>query len=154
MIIQALKESLGIFKRDQVTSLNWPPVLIDDEVKCSIDDEEVDCEKLQEDYEQEPYTGVPAPVYLEYDPWFAPPVYSEKQITVKEAYEHAVADNQILHETLSSEPQDIHEKIYQIATGNWNTVDETKETIGGSENYHTGPGGWNSGNGWGTLFNG
>jgi hypothetical protein len=153
MIIQALKESLGIFKRDQVTSLNWPPVLIDDEVKCSIDDEEVDCVELQEDYEQEPYTGVPAPAYLEYDSWFSPPVYSEKQITIKEAYEHAVADNQILHETVGSEPQDIHEKIYQIATGNWNTVDETKETIGGSENYHTGPGGWNSGNGWGTLFN-
>ena len=138
-------------------------------VECAIDDQVVSCsevdsvpfigedttnyhEWIEEEYKEEPYTGVPAPAYLEYDSWFSPPVYSEKQITMKEAYEHAVADNQILYETVSSEPQDIHEKIYQIATGNWNTVDETKETIGGSENYHTGPGGWNSGNGWGSLF--
>ena len=58
------------------------------------------------------------PAYLESldDPWFAPPVYSEKQITVKEAYEHAVTDNQILEESETSEPSDIHERIYQIAT--------------------------------------
>jgi len=115
-------------------------------VECAIDDDEVDCEELQEDYDQEPYIGIPAPAYLEYDPWFAPPVYSEKQITVKEAYEHAVADNQILEESGTSEPSDIHERIYQIATASWNTV---KETQGGSENFQEGPGGWNSGNGWG-----
>ena len=115
-------------------------------VECAIDEKEVDCEELQEDYDQEPYIGIPAPAYLEYDPWFAPPVYSEKQITVKEAYDHAVADNQILEESETSEPSDIHERIYQIATANWNTV---KETQGGSENFHEGPGGWNSGNGWG-----
>ena len=106
-------------------------------------------EWIEEEYEEEPYIGIPAPAYLEYDPWFAPPVYSEKQITVKEAYEHAVADNQILEESGTSEPSDIHERIYQIATASWNTVDETKESMGGSENFHEGPGGWNSGNGWG-----
>ena len=132
-------------------------------VECAIDDQVVSCsevdsvpfigedttnyhEWIEEEYKEEPYTGVPAPAYLEYDPWFAPPVYSEKQITLKEAYEHAVADNQILEESGTSEPSDIHERIYQIATANWNTV---KETQGGSENFHEGPGGWNSGNGWG-----
>ena len=132
-------------------------------VECAIDDQVVSCsevdsvpfigedttnyhEWIEEEYEQEPYIGIPAPAYLEYDPWFAPPVYSEKQITLKEAYEHAVADNQILEESGTSEPSDIHERIYQIATANWNTV---KETQGGSENFHEGPGGWNSGNGWG-----
>ena len=135
-------------------------------VECAIDDQVVSCsevdsvpfigedttnyhEWIEEEYEQEPYIGIPAPAYLEYDPWFAPPVYSEKQITVKEAYEHAVADNQILEESGTSEPSDIHERIYQIATASWNTVDETKESMGGSENFQEGPGGWNSGNGWG-----
>ena len=135
-------------------------------VECAIDDQVVSCsevdsvpfigedttnyhEWIEEEYEQEPFTGIPAPAYLEYDPWFAPPVYSEKQITVKEAYEHAVADNQILEESGTSEPSDIHERIYRIATSNWNTVDETKESMGGSENFQEGPGGWNSGNGWG-----
>ena len=135
-------------------------------VECAIDDQVVSCsevdsvpfigedttnyhEWIEEEYEQEPFTGIPAPAYLEYDPWFAPPVYSEKQITVKEAYEHAVADNQILEESGTSEPSDIHERIYQIATASWNTVDETKESMGGSENFQEGPGGWNSGNGWG-----
>jgi hypothetical protein len=135
-------------------------------VECAIDDQVVSCsevdsvpfigedttnyhEWIEEEYEEEPYIGIPAPAYLEYDPWFVPPVYSEKQITVKEAYEHAVADNQILEESGTSEPSDIHERIYQIATASWNTVDETKESMGGSENFHEGPGGWNSGNGWG-----
>tara|TARA_B100000925_G_scaffold36948_1_gene24255 strand:+ start:1110 stop:1577 length:468 start_codon:yes stop_codon:yes gene_type:complete len=132
-------------------------------VECAIDDQVVSCSEvdsvpfigedttnyhdwIEEEYEQEPYIGIPAPAYLEYDPWFSPPVYSEKQITVKEAYDHAVADNQILEESETSEPPDIHERIYQIATASWNTV---KETQGGSENFQEGPGGWNSGNGWG-----
>ena len=112
-------------------------------VECAIDEEVVDCDEM----DSPPYIGVPAPAYLEDDPWFGPaPVYSEKQITVKEAYEHAVADNQILEESGTSEPSDIHERIYQIATASWNTV---KETQGGSENFQEGPGGWTSGNGWG-----
>ena len=114
-------------------------------VECAIDEEVVDCDEM----DNPPLVGVPAPAYLEDDPWFAPPVYSEKQITVKEAYDHAVADNQILEESGTSEPSDIHERIYQIATASWNTVDETKESMGGSENFQEGPGGWNSGNGWG-----
>ena len=64
-------------------------------VECAIDEEVVDCDEM----DNPPFVGVPAPAYLEDDPWFAPPVYSEKQITVKEAYEHAVADNQILKES-------------------------------------------------------
>ena len=111
-------------------------------VECAIDEEVVNCDEM----DNPPFVGVPAPAYLEDDPWFAPPVYSEKQITVKEAYEHAVTDNQILEESETSEPSDIHERIYQIATANWNTV---KETQGGSENFQEGPGGWTSGNGWG-----
>ena len=43
------------------------------------------------------------------------------------------------------ESEDIHQKMYDIATQNWNTVSESQ---GGSENFQEGPGGWNSGNGW------
>ena len=42
------------------------------------------------DYEDMYYTGVPAPAYLEIDPWFSPPIYSEKQMSIKEAHEQAV----------------------------------------------------------------
>ena len=48
-------------------------------------------------------------------------------------------------ETHSVESEDIHQKMYDIATQNWNTVSESQ---GGSENFQEGPGGWNSGNGW------
>ena len=37
--------------------------------------------------------------------------------------------------------------MYEMATSNWNTVDETRESIGGSENLQTGPGDWKSGTG-------
>ena len=36
--------------------------------------------------------------------------------------------------------------MYEIATSNWNTVDETKQSMGGSENFQEG---WNSGTGMG-----
>ena len=42
------------------------------------------------------------------------------------------------------ESEDIHQKMYDIATQNWNTVSESQ---GGSENFQEGPGGWNSGTG-------
>ena len=44
-----------------------------------------------------------------------------------------------------AESDDIHQKMYEIATQNWNTVSESQ---GGSENFQEGPGGWQSGNGW------
>ena len=40
--------------------------------------------------------------------------------------------------------------MYEIATKNHNTTLDLNPP-GGSENFHEGPGGWNSGNGWGTL---
>jgi len=49
----------------------------------------------------------------------------------------------------TKEPEDIHQKMYEIATKSWNTVAETQ---GGSENFHEGPGGWNSGTGMGQFL--
>jgi len=96
------------------------------------------------------YIGVPAPDYLPEDPWFPTPILSEKQMTVKESHEQAVADQQIIDE--SKESEDIHQKLYETATKNWNSVAETQWTAqGGSENFQEGPGGWNSGTGMGQF---
>ena len=119
----------------------------EEELECSVDDTSIDCEDLQENYEETPYTGVPAPDYLQDDPWFSAPVLSEKQVTYKEAHEQAVAEQQILDESAEGESSDIHQKLYDLATANWNTVAEAQYQ-GGSENFHEGPGGWNSGNGF------
>ena len=61
----------------------------------------------------------------------------------------AVAEQQILDESAEGESSDIHQKLYDLATANWNTVAEAQAQYqGGSENFHEGPGGWNSGNGF------
>ena len=120
----------------------------EENIEGAIDGDPIDCVDLQENYSEHPYIGVPAPDYLPEDPWFPVPVLSEKQMTVKEAHEQAVADQQILDESENKESEDIHQKLYQLATANWNTVGETQlSSQGGSENFQEGPGGWTSGTG-------
>ena len=102
-------------------------------------------EWIEGEIQEKPYTGIPAPAYLDIDPWFSPPVHSEKQMSYKEAHEQAVAEKQILDESETNESADIHQKLYEAATKSWNTVAESQ---GGSENFQEGPGGWNSGNGF------
>ena len=128
------------------------------DVECSVDETSIDCKDLQENYGEGEsfkqdainyYTGIPAPDYLQDDPWFSTPVLSEKQVTYKEAHEQAVAEQQILDESAEGESSDIHQKLYDLATANWNTVAEAQAQYqGGSEIFHEGPGGWNSGNGF------
>ena len=168
MIIRKLKETLGQVFHSPEASGTWGDditVNMDGgvggswKVECAIDDEVVDCEEIDDcmppwghsDLEylaKNPpaYTGIPAPPYLEIDPWFAPPIYSEKQMSYKEAHEQAVAEQQILDESEGKESADIHQKLYERATANWNTVAETQYQ-GGSENFQGGPGGWQSGTG-------
>ena len=52
--------------------------------------------------------------------------------------------------TLSIESHDIHQKIYEIATKSKNTTLDL-DSPGGSENFQSDPGKWNSGNGWGKF---
>ena len=130
----------------------------EEDLECSVHDTSIDCGDLQENYDEGEsfkqdainyYTGIPAPDYLQDDPWFSAPVLSEKQVTYKEAHEQAVAEQQILDESAEGESSDIHQKLYDLATANWNTVAEAQAQYqGGSENFHEGPGGWNSGNGF------
>ena len=143
-MIKKIKETLGqIFHSPEATG-SW-------DVECAIDEDVVDCKEFEEDgldYEDQYYTGVPAPAYLEIDPWFSPPVLSEKQMTYKEAHDKAVEEQQILDESETKESADIHQKLYEAASKNWNTVLESQ---GGSENFQEGPGGWMSGTGYGQF---
>ena len=139
MIIKAIK-----------TLLEPKRKITEDQIQCAIDEQIVDCEGEAFTNDAlnyyEPYTGIPAPVYLEPDPWFgneAPP-YTEKQQEYRqsEAIERLHEDIRKMTET--KESPNIHQEMYELASKNWNTV---KETQGGSENFQEGPGGWNSGTG-------
>ena len=111
------------------------------EVECAIDEEVVGCDEM----DNPPFVGVPAPAYLEDDPWFgAAPVRTEKQMDyMEQEAEIKMAEEQQRSEQ-TCESHNIHAKMYEIATQNWTTVAETQ---GGSENFQEGPGGWNSGTG-------
>ena len=104
-----------------------------------------------------PFVGIPAPEVLEDDPWFGPAPETERSISIKEAKAKAIADAQILpcesdnhHPLHHKEAEDIHQKMYEIATSGGNTttqLDPMPEFGGGSENFHEGHAGWNSGTG-------
>lgn len=85
------------------------------------------------------FVGFLAPKYLEDDSWFGPAVLSDRQMTIKEAYEHAVSDGQLLYEDDTIEPKNIHEVIYNIATNSGKTTTQLNPI---------GVGGWQSGTGW------
>ena len=132
-LTDALKGILGLNKK-----------ISEKEIECAIDEQTVDCAVMEE---EPAYTGVPAPAVLQDDPWFGPaPVRSQKQLDYME--QETFIKQQQHQETHSVESEDIHQKMYDIATQNWNTV---KESQGGSENFQEGPGGWNSGNGMGQF---
>ena len=120
-------------------------------VECLIDDFEAPLFECGSGHFTQGYgsfVGQFAPKYLKDDSWFGPAVLSEPQMTVKEAYEHAVSDGQLLHENETVEPKDIHEVIYNIATSHGKTttqLDPTPQFGSGSENFQEG---WQSGTGW------
>ena len=100
-----------------------------------------------------PYVGVPAPAYLEDDPWFGPATLSEKQLSLKESRAQLEAEKQLIpqeEDQPRKEVENIHEVMYNIATQGGNTttqLDPMPELGGGSENFQSGPGGWMSGTG-------
>ena len=130
------------------------------DIECAIDEQIVECDDMNDcmppwghsDLEYlaknpSPYTGIPAPAYLEDDPWFGPaPERTEKQKDYMAVEMEWKIEEEKKRKESGAEPDDIHQKMYEIATKNWNTVSESQ---GGSENFQEGPGGWNSGNGWG-----
>ena len=142
--------------REQVKAISWFPVKTEEELVCECDGNKVDCVELQEDYGEEvvdcnevdnpPYIGVPAPAYLEDDDWFGPaPIRSEKQLDYMAIEtEWKIQEQKEREESGIVEQEDIHKQLYEIASQNWNTVSEFQ---GGSENFHEGPSGWQSGAG-------
>ena len=119
-------------------------------VECAIDGETVPCDTLGDVFyspeAQGTWTGIPAPAYLEDDPWFGPaPERTQKQLDYMEKETIAKQEEEEKRREYNGEPCSMHQLMYEMATSNWNTV---KESQGGSENFQEGPGGWNSGNGW------
>ena len=119
----------------------------EEELECAVDEEVVDCEG--EAFAQDAlnyYTGIPAPAYLPDDEWFGPtPNLTEKQKDYMAVEMEWKIEEEKKRKESDAESDDIHQKMYEIATQNWNTVSESQ---GGSENFQEGPGGWQSGNGW------
>ena len=109
------------------------------EIECAIDEEVVDCDEM----DSPPCIGVPAPVYLEDDPWFGPaPNYTEKQLDYM--IQETEVKRQEREENFSVESEDIHQKMYEIATQNSPTTIQLNPP-GGSENV------WMSGTGMGQF---
>ena len=105
-------------------------------IKCEIDGDVVDCKELQEDFYKPPYTGVPAPAYLKDDEWFGPaPVRTEKQMDYMEKESEIKKQEEEQRREYKGEPCNMHQLMYEMATSNWNTVQETQ---GGSENFQGG----------------
>ena len=151
MIIKKIKETLGQVFHSPEASGTWGDditVNMDGgvggswKVECAVDEDPVECEKLQENL----YTGIPAPAYLEDDSWFGPaPIRSQKQVDYMQ--QETEIKRKEREENFSVEPDDIHQKMYEIATKSQNTTLDLNPP-GGSENFQEGPGGWQSGNGW------
>ena len=100
---------------------------------------------------------IPAPEFLEDDPWFGPATLSEKQIEMKEARKQLEEENLLIPQNEDQprkEVDNIHEVMYNIATKGGKTTTQLNpmpELGGGSENFHGGPGGWMSGTGMGQF---
>ena len=109
----------------------------DEDIECAIDDQTVECEG--EAFKQDAlnyYTGVPAPVYLEDDPWFGPaPVRSEKQLDYLE--QETFIKQQQAQEVGKREPDNIHQVMYEMATRSAATTLQL-DPVGGSENFQGG----------------
>ena len=109
------------------------------DIVVNIDEEVVECDEM----DNPPYIGTPAPAYLEDDPWFGPaPTLTKKQQDYMEQETIVKKQEEEKRSEETYESEDIHAKMYEIATRNWTTVVEPQ---GGSENFQEGPGGWNSG---------
>ena len=94
---------------------------------------------------QASYTGVVAPITTPTDSWFSEPVKTEKVIAYEKHVAQKIEEQKFIEAAQpKKEAQDIHQQMYARASkffGSW------QENVGGSENFQSGPGGWNSGNG-------
>ena len=143
MIIKKLKETLGqVFHSPEATGTWGDDITVNMDggvggswkVECAIDEEVVDCREM----DSPPYVGIPAPAYLEDDEWFGPaPVKTEKQMEYMEMETKIIKDREQREKEFSIEPDDIHQKMYDIATQGASTTLQLNP-LGGSENFQGG----------------
>ena len=94
---------------------------------------------------QASYTGVAAPIATPTDSWFSEPVKTEKVIAYEKHVAQKIEEQKFVEAAQpKKEPEDIHQQMYARASKHWATW---QENVGGSENFQSGPGGWNSGTG-------
>ena len=98
---------------------------------------------------QASYTGVVAPITTPTDSWFSEPVKTEKVIAYEKHVAQKIEEQRFIEAAQpKKEPEDIHQQMYARASkffGSW------QQNVGGSENFQSGPGGWNSGTGMGQF---
>ena len=132
MIIKAIKETLGQMFHSPEATGSW--VIEKEDIECAIDENTVDCIQM----DSPPYVGIPAPAYLEDDEWFGPaPVKTEKQMEYMEMETKIKKDREQREKEFSIEPDDIHQKMYDIATQGASTTLQLNP-LGGSENFQGG----------------
>jgi hypothetical protein len=99
---------------------------------------------------QASYTGVAAPITTPTDSWFSEPVKTEKVIAYEKHVAQKIEEQKFIEAAQpKKEAEDIHQQMYDRVTKYWGTWQE--ELPGGSENFQSGPGGWNSGTGMGQF---
>ena len=109
-----------------------------EDIECAIDEDVVECDGL--DYEDQYYTGIPAPVLNPIDEWFASPYGVAPAITEKQKdymEQEIEIKRQEREENFSVEPENIHQVMYEMATKSGATTIQL-DPIGGSENFQGG----------------
>ena len=102
-------------------------------VECAVDEEVVDCDEM----DSPPYIGIPAPAYLEDDPWFGPAIVSDKGQDYMEKEAEIKQQEEENRQYWTNEPEDIHQVMYEMATQSAATTLQL-DPIGGSENFQGG----------------
>ena len=113
----------------------------------------IDDEPKKVEPQKPSYTGVVAPVVTPTDNWFSEPVKTEKVIAYEKHVAQKIEEQKFVEAAQpKKEPENIHQAMYEKAIQSWGSW---QETLGGSENFQEGPGGWNSGAGFqsGTGYN-
>ena len=122
-LTSALKGILGLNKN-----------ISEKEIECAIDENIVDCTEMEE----EPYTGVPAPVVLTKDPWFGSAPVSDANIDYMEREHEAFKQDALnYYNQETKESPNIHQEMYELATKSGATTLQL-DPIGGSENFQGG----------------
>ena len=107
-------------------------------------------EKVEEEVPTPSYTGVPAPVVSPSDTWFEDPPRTENQMDYMERETEVKKQEQENRQYWTNESKDIHQEMYDLATKNGKTTTQLNP-VGGSETFQEGPGGWQSGTGYGQF---